>query len=82
MDVCMTPLMWPPTFIAGGGTPKATIDKIELMIALLVVPGERGLYAFISQWGQYACVASGLLGAEVNNSSVGTCWQDFPSGVE
>ena len=81
MDVCLIPLMWAPYFI-DGSTPKATLDKIELMIAL-VVPGDRVLCEFISQWGRYACVASGMFGAEVNNSSVlGTSWQDFPRGVE
>ena len=80
MDVCMISLMWAPYFI-GGGTPKATLDKIELMIAS-VVPGDLVLYEFISQWGQYACMASGLFGAEVNNFSVGTSWQDFPRGVK
>ena len=76
----MIPPMWAPYFI-GGGTPKATLDKIELMIAS-VVPADRGLSEFISQWGRYARVASGLFGAEVNDSSVGTSWQDFPRGVE
>ena len=42
LDVCMIPLMWAPYFI-GGGTPKATLDKIELMIAS-VVPADSGDY--------------------------------------
>ena len=43
MDVCMIPLMCPSYFF-GGGTPKAALDKIELMIAS-VVPGDRVLYS-------------------------------------
>ena len=64
MDLCMIPLMWALYFI-GGGTPKATLDKIELMVTS-VAPGDRGLYKFISQWGRYACVASGPFGAEIS----------------
>ena len=66
INVCMIPVMWPPYFI-GDGTPKATLDKIKLMVALAA----RGLYKFISQWGRYT---SGPFGAEINNSSVSTAW--------
>ena len=77
MDVCMIPLVWAPYFI-GGGTPKATLDKMELMIAS-VVPADRALCEIISQWGQYACVATGQFGVEVNISTVGNSWRDFPT---
>ena len=81
MDVCMIPLMWVPYFV-GGGTPKATLDKIGLMIAS-IAPVDRALHEGIAQWGRYACVAAGPFGAEVNNSSVGNSWRDFPiSGVD
>ena len=33
MDVCMIPLMCPLYFFIGDGTPKATLDKIEFMVA-------------------------------------------------
>ena len=56
MHVCMIPLMWAPYFI-GGGTPKATLEKIELMIAP-VIPADSALYEIIAQWGRYACVAA------------------------
>ena len=50
MDMwCMIPLMWAPSFI-GGGTPKETLKKIELMAAS-VSPDGRGLYEFILQCG-------------------------------
>ena len=62
----------PPYFIAGG-TPKETLDKIELMV-VSISKGDRGLCEFISQWGRYAYVASGPFGAEINNSSVVTAW--------
>ena len=81
MNVCMTPLMCPLYFFIGGGTPKATLDKIEFMVPS-VTPGDRGLYEFISQWGRYACVASEPFGAEINSSSVLDAWQDFPRGVD
>ena len=75
MEVCMIPLMWAPYFI-GGGTPKATLDKIDLLVAS--VPAEdRHLYEFIQQWGRYSCVAAGNVGAEVNQSSVALDWMDF-----
>jgi hypothetical protein len=32
MEVCMIPLMWAPYFIMGG-TPKDTLNKIELLVA-------------------------------------------------
>ena len=37
MDVWMIPLMPPPPYFIEGGTPKATLDKIELMVASVPV---------------------------------------------
>lgn len=79
MEVCMIPLMWAPYFI-GGGTPKQTLDKIELLLAT-VPGGQRQAYESIHQWGRYACVAAGQLGAELNQSSISTEWRDFPRGI-
>ena len=79
MEVCMIPLMWAPYFISGG-TPKQTLDKIELLLAT-IPGGERAAYEFIHQWGRYACVAAGQAGAELNQSSVATAWRDFPRGI-
>jgi hypothetical protein len=45
-NMCMIPLMWVPYYIKGE-TPKATLDKIELLL-VAVVP------AFIQTWSQYA----------------------------
>lgn len=80
IELCMIPLMWAPYFISGA-TPKETLDKIELLVAS-VAAADRHLYEFIQQWGRYACVAAGTLGADVNQSSVATSWRDFPRGVE
>jgi hypothetical protein len=80
MDICMIPLMWAPYFI-GGGTPKETLDKIELLVAS-VPAANRDVYEFIQHWGSYACVALGQVGAKVNQSSVSTDWRDFPRGTK
>jgi hypothetical protein len=59
-DVCMIPLVWGPCFI-GGGTPKETCDKIELLIAA-VPAADRDACESIQQWGRCLCVAAGNLG--------------------
>jgi hypothetical protein len=42
MTACMIPLMWPPCFISGD-TPKATLDKIERLVASVPVE-DRALF--------------------------------------
>jgi hypothetical protein len=79
-DVCMIPLMWGPYFI-GGGTPKETLDKIELLVAA-VPAADRDAHESIQQWGRYSCVAAGNLGAEVNQPGSAVMWRDFPRGTD
>jgi hypothetical protein len=80
LEVCMIPLMWAPYFITGG-TPKDTLDKIELLVVSVPL-ADREVYEFIRDWGWYACVAAGPLGAEVNQSSISADWRDFPRGTQ
>jgi hypothetical protein len=80
MEVHMIPLMWAPYFITGG-TPEDTLDKTELLVAS-IPPADREVYEFIREWGRYACVAAGPLGAEVNQSSISVDWRDFPRGTQ
>ena len=67
----------------GGNTPKKTLHKIELMVALFPV-ADRDMYQFIQYWGRFAaCVASGKVGAKVNQSSMSTDWRGFfPLGTQ
>jgi hypothetical protein len=79
-ELCMVPLMWAPYFMSGG-TPKETLDKIELLVAS-VFAADRDVYQFIREWGRTACVAAGNVGAEVNQSSMSVEWRDFPRGPD
>jgi hypothetical protein len=47
--MCMIPLMWAPYFIEGG-TPKATHDKIEMLVAASP-EAHRPSFEFIQDWG-------------------------------
>jgi hypothetical protein len=71
--------MWTPCFI-GGDTPKGTLDKIESIVASVLM-ADRGACKFIQQWGRHAHVAAGNIGAEVNQPSVSTALRDFPQGT-
>jgi hypothetical protein len=46
---CMIPLMWAPYFIEGG-TPKATYDKIEMLVAASP-ESHQPSFEFIQDWG-------------------------------
>jgi hypothetical protein len=75
-NMCMIPLMWLPYFIEGG-TPKATHDKIEAMIATMPA-ASRPPFEFIRDWGRYACVAAGHAPPTSHQPSVAVAWRDFP----
>jgi hypothetical protein len=57
VEGCVVPLMWAPHFV-GGGTPKAMLDKIDLLVAP-VPSADRDAYEFIQQWGHCSCIAAG-----------------------
>jgi hypothetical protein len=74
--MCMIPLMWAPYFIEGG-TPKATYDKIEMLVAA-TPEAHRPSFEFIQDWGRYACVAAGHAPPASHMPSVSIAWRDFP----
>jgi hypothetical protein len=74
--VCMIPLMWAPYFIEGG-TPKATLDKIEQLVTASPV-AHRPAFSFIQDWGRFACVAAGPQAPQSHRPSVAVGWKDFP----
>jgi hypothetical protein len=80
-DVCVIPLMWGPHFI-GGGTPKETLDKIELLVAAAPAAADQDACESIQQWGRCSCVAAGNLGAEVNQPGSAVMWRVFPWGTQ
>jgi hypothetical protein len=64
MEACMIPLMWAPCFVMGG-TPKDTLDKIDLLVASVLM-----VCKFMQEWGRCVCAAAAPIGAEVNQSSI------------
>jgi hypothetical protein len=75
-DMCMIPLMWAPYFMEGG-TPKATLDKIDTLVE--ASPEEhRPAFRFMQSWGRYACVAAGPAPPGSQHPSIAIAWRDFP----
>jgi hypothetical protein len=75
-SVCMIPLMWAPYFIEGG-TPKATLDKIEQLVAASAVE-HRPSFSFIQDWGRFVCLAQGPQAPQSHRPSAAVAWKDFP----
>ena len=75
-SVCMIPLMWAPYFI-DGGTPNATLAKIEQLVAASAVE-HRISFSFIQDWGRFSCVAEGPQVPQSHRPSVAVGWRDFP----
>ena len=81
MDVRAIPLTQARCFIDGGGAPKETLDKIELLVASSL--WRTGMRVSSSNAGAVApaCVASGQVGAEARQSSASVDWRDCHAWV-
>jgi hypothetical protein len=54
-NVCKIPIVWALCFILGG-TPKETLDKVELLVAASPTK-HRPSFEMIQHWARYSCLA-------------------------
>jgi hypothetical protein len=72
----MVPRVWAP-YLIQGGSPKETLDKIELLVA--ESPAEhRPAFESIQVWARYACVARSATIPGARQPAVAVAWRDFP----